>query len=81
MNTPRPIRRSMRMHRSPEPKPLFDYQVDIAAKVRECEASPGYDSLTANEKWILRDVPTYRRPTQGLLHMFWRICRKCGVSQ
>ena len=58
---------------------LFDYQIDLKAKIDACQAS-GVE-LTQFEKKFLGDFLSFRRRSQGTWRIFWKVCRKCGVPQ
>jgi hypothetical protein len=59
-------------------QPLFDYQVDVYAKIQACLDS-GVE-LTEWEQALLRDWKSYQRPTQRQYRLLWRVCDKCGVK-
>ena len=62
---------------APQPK-LFDIETDIPKKAAQALVSGV--TLTWAERSILEDFG--RKPThhsKGEFHIFWRICRKCGV--
>jgi hypothetical protein len=61
-----------------KPKPLFDYRVDVAAKVRECLDSGV--PLTNGEQHFLQSFQAFLRPTQSQYRTLWELCSKCGVK-
>jgi hypothetical protein len=65
--------------RAARPQPLFDYKIDLKAKIRACQNS-GVE-LTAFQKKFLDDFLKWRRPSQGMWRIFWGIAGKCGVEQ
>jgi len=57
---------------------LFDYDVDIPSKIKACQNS-GVE-LTLGERGVLEDWQQTRSHSKGMYKIFWKICRKCGVT-